>query len=355
MAPPRKTSQGSIRAPVRSAPGTAQAKKDAKTPVPSKPSGVANTEEVEKPIGKVVDIKTAADLKDPPTKPAGEKKAPFHIQEAGTGEQYLNLMVYAEYGVGKTFLMGTSVSVPQMEDVLLIDAESGDLTLTSTDSYDFDKIDRIKVTDYSQISRVYEYLAVHCKLRDSKDPDDIERLRKHESKLKGREIKKPRRYRTVIIDSLTEVETYCMYGLLGINDMTAIDEETASPEWNEYKKQNNSVQRLIRKFRNLPMNVLMVCACDYVQDDQKRMLYVPKMTGQLRNSCQGFMDMVGYMVLVKGSDDEMHRRMWVQPVGRFKAKCRFSNYTKTHFDDPTLAKILKAVGLTSGKSAKAAT
>ncbi|KKL66145.1 hypothetical protein LCGC14_2147940, partial [marine sediment metagenome] len=114
----------------------------------------------------------------------------------------------------------------------------------------------------------------------------------------------------------------------------------------EYKRNHSMVSRLVRNLRDLPMHVLMTCARQYVQDDQKRFNYSPQMTGKLAGQVQGFMDLVGYYVLATGTEDEvLRRRLYVQPVGRFAAKCRFTSYKGNYFDNPTIGMILKDVGL----------
>lgn len=282
----------------------------------------------------------------------------FKIEEGRLRAKYLKLLVYGEYGTGKTFLMGTASDVPSMCDVLLINAESGDLTLVA-DGHNFDAIDSVRVTTFKQVSRVYEFLKLHCQLRDSVENKDKE-LRNLEAQFKGvkpDDIDKPNRYRTCIIDSLTEIEVYCLYQLLGITDLTRLDEEVASPEWAEYKRQMSMVQRMIRGFRDLPMHILMSCARNYTQDEQKRFTYGPSMTGQLSRNVQGFMDMVGYLTMGMAIGEEgaaadqkkIPRRMYIQPIGRFAAKSRFSTYKSNWFDDATMPSILRAVGLDPGK------
>lgn len=262
---------------------------------------------------------------------------------------YLKALIYGDYGMGKTFLAGTSVGVPEMRDVLLINAESGDLTLDS-DAYPFHLIDSVRVKDYKTVGRVFDYLKLHCALRDKVGPEADQKLRELEALHKGVEassIKVPRRYRTVIIDSLTEVEVYCMNQLLGVSDATRLDEEVAGAEWAEYKRNHGMVQRMIRNFRDLPMHVIMTCARNYVQDDQKRFSYSPAMTGKLSSQVQGFMDLVGYLVSLQATEDGQPnpRRLFVQPGPRHSAKCRFSRFKGNYFDNPSIGGILKTVGL----------
>jgi len=281
------------------------------------------------------------------------KTVPFTIDTSHERGKYLKLLAYAEYGVGKTFLMGTAADIPEMRDVIIVNCEAGDLTLHDPE-HEFHLIDSVRVRDYATLGRVQEYLKLHCRLRDE---GNIEKLKATESSLRKipiEEIEVPRMYRTCILDSLSEAEAYCMYQLLGITDTTKIDEESAAPEWAEYRRNHMMVQRLIRSFRDLNMHVLFTCGRSYVQDESKRFLYSPALTGKLSNQAQGFVDMVGYMVsqpvssTAEGegaSEKKIARRMYVQPVGRFAAKCRFSSFKGTYFDNPDMKMIMKAINL----------
>ena len=282
--------------------------------------------------------------REDPDKPA------IRIYEA-TEAQYLNFLVYSDFGTGKTYLMATAAALPSMRDVIMLDAEAGALTLKreeEDDPYNFRSIDLLPVTNFKQVNKGYQFLKRHCMLRDA---NDVEGLRKLEAWVKGKdpsEIIEPRRYRTVIVDSLYEVEAYCRYQLTGVTESQAIDVEPAPEEWAEYKKNMTMISRFIRAFRDLRMNTLFTCPQQYSQDETKKRVYGPMMTGQLSSRVQGFMDVVGWLVRARvGGDDEgkMRRRLYVQPTGKFQAKCRFSAFKGDYFDDPTIETIMKAVKL----------
>jgi len=282
---------------------------------------------------------------------AASSALPFKISKPNIESHYLKMLIYGDYGVGKTYLCGTSADVVNMQDVLLLSAERGELTLDAPE-HNFENIDVIQFNEFVTVARIYDYLRVHCSLRDKGDEESLNKLRVKEAELRGvsvEEIVKPKMYRTVIVDSLSEVEAYCMYQLLGVSDKTGLAEEAQGAEWSEYKKQHAMVQRLIRAYRDLPMHVLMTCGRAYVQDDSKKMLFSPAMTGKLASQVQGFMDVVGYLATGAADDSgKISRRLYVQPVGRFSAKCRFSNFKGAAFDDPTMKKILSSVGLVKG-------
>lgn len=299
----------------------------------------------------------------PPVKPATANKArpvspstvqqatqmptvppPFRIRRVSRRERYLKLLIYGNYGTGKTYLAGTASEVPELRDVLMINAEAGDLTLD-----EFEHIDEITVQDFKMLARVYEFLKAHCAARDANDMDKLEAMHRRFFGEEG----EPRKYRTVIVDSLSEIEQYCLNSLLGIAENTKLDDEVQSAEWAEYKKNNSMILRMVRNFRNLPMNVIFTCAESYTQDETKKMKFTLDLTGKLSKKVQGFMDMVGYLQAGSAVQEEgkpevtIPRRLSVTPTPRFDAKHRYASFKGTHFDNPTIGKILKETGLLS--------
>ncbi len=272
---------------------------------------------------------------------------PFTIVETEEDIEYLKLVVYGEPGVGKTFLVATAAAVAPMRDVFMVDMEGGSLTLQGADPvHKFGSIDRVRVNSCAALGKVHKYLKLHCQFRDLGTKESEKKLVDLESGLKGKKITKPRHYRTVILDSLTEADALCMYQLLGIVDSTRLDEEVATAEWAEYKRNFHMVQRAVRNFRNLPCHLLITCGRIYGQDEQKRYNYMPALTGKLVNAIQGFADVVGYYTLKRSTEEtEISRILTVQPTGRFCAKNRFSSFTGTQFEDPTIGSILTAIGL----------
>ncbi len=264
----------------------------------------------------------------------------FRIETVTRRERYLKMLVYGVAGVGKTTLACSALDVPSMKDVIMINAEAGDL------SVDNKGLDSIRVVDFKALGRINEYLKQHCKARDEGDKAF---LKKSEANLRGVEeikIKTPREYRTVIIDSLTELESYCFNQLLGITDSTRLDEETQSSEWTEYKKNHTMILRVVRAFRDLPMHVIVTAAEQYSQDETKKYKYTPDLTGKLSKKVQGFFDMVGYYA--QGKDgDKIQRRLYVMPssIGKYDAKHRYQDFKGDHFVDPTIGSMLAQVGL----------
>jgi hypothetical protein len=228
-----------------------------------------------------------------------------------------------------------------MLDVIALDAEAGDASFS-----DRPNIDVVRVTSFSQVARVQEFLRLHCQWRDTPGDEAVEELIKLETRFRddaGYEVTKDnvKRYRTLIVDSLSEVQKYCMYQLLGIKvGAQRLDVETPAPEWAEWGKQAEMIRLMVRTFRDLPMHVIFVCSEQVGEDDKKRRIRRPNLSGKLAGEVQGFLDTVGYMVLFKGEDGEYKRRLYITPGQTFQAKHRLPGNTVAYIEEPTMAKLL---------------
>lgn len=278
--------------------------------------------------------------------------APFKITTGSRDTRFLNMLIYGKQGTGKTTFAASSVDVPIMGDVLLVDAESGDMALEDSPFIkNFEKVDRVRVENFKQTALVQEYLKKHCRARDA---NNVDALRNLEAVAKGvpvADIKEPRRYNTVIIDSLTEVDQFCLYQLLGINAETKLDADIDVAQFAEFRKNNQMMQMLVRSYRDLPMNVILVCAQQFVQDETKRFHFTPALTGKLSAQIQALVDIVGFLQVGKHIEgqESAQRRLSVQPVGNFDAKNRRASFKQPFIDNPTMTIFLKAVGLETEK------
>jgi len=292
-----------------------------------------------------------------PSKSAGAIRAvsaPFQIQTEQQRQRWLKMLVYAKHGIGKTELVSTAADVPQMRDILVIDAEKGDTTIEDSPRVKNPHlIHNIPVNTFKTVAFIQEFLTAYCKARDA---NDINGMRKLFCTVTGYDPKdvpdeKVPRYRTVILDSLTEIEVYCTYGILNIDAAKVMkDGDIDTAGWPEFRKNNEMVKLLVRAFRDLPMNVLFVCAEQYTQDEQKKFHYTPALTGKLSAQVQGFVDIVGWLTVgaLQEGQTEAPRRLYVQPVSggpKFDAKNRRPAWRQAYFDNPSMFDIMKGTGL----------
>lgn len=278
---------------------------------------------------------------------------PFEISKPSTASgRWLNLLAYGKPGSGKTTLLGTAADIPDMRDILYVDAERGNLAVEENPrikSPSFLTDNRVSVTGFKQVAMVHDFLKAHCKFRDEQNFD---KLREQESWLRGvpkEEITEPKMFRTVMVDSLTEVDIYCTYGLLGITQDKVLHGESSDIDvarFDEFRKNNQMMQMLVRAFRDLPIHFLASAGRVYAEDDLKKRYYSPALTGQLKTQIPGFFDIVGYMDS-QTVGDKVERKLWINPVKNFEAKNRRAVYRKDYFEDPFMSTIMEGIGLLS--------
>lgn len=296
--------------------------------------------------------------------------------------KYLNVLAYGQAGMGKTTLAGSAVDVPETlyssgfcpedsesSDVLFVSAEGGDIVFENNDRINHpERIDIMFASRIEQVQKVYEWLATHITMRDKNDEAQLRKLQNIaffglENKdideaaaeqmgleLLGKEgMGRLRRYRTVVIDSLTDVEAANMNHIMGIADKGFdIGDDIQVAGYGEFRKNNNTIQQLVRAFRNLSINLIVICGQKYQQDEMKRFHYGPWLTGQLATQVQSFVDIVGYMVdSVHPSDQTKEiKKLYVRtvPQVKFDAKCRIAAFKKHSFDDPMFIDLLVECG-----------
>lgn len=294
--------------------------------------------------------------------------------------KYLNILLYSAAGSGKTTLAGSAADVPETlyskgycpedqhsSDVLLISAEGGDLVFEGNDRINNpDRIDMIKVDRIEQVQNLYKWLAIHIQQRDTDHEANLlslqntaffgeenKKMTADEAEQMGVELigktgmSRLRRYRTVILDSLTDIEAQNMNHIMGINDKGFdIGDELSPAGYSEFRKNNNTIQQLVRSFRDLKVNLIVICGQKYAKDEKGAFHYTPWMTGQLATQIQSFVDIVGYMVPSQTLDGKDIRKLYVQPVPqvKFDAKCRIASFKKTNLEDPYFIDLLIECG-----------
>lgn len=287
------------------------------------------TTEISSPPKPVVAVSTQPTLRT--------NGASFTITKAGRSDRWLKGMIYGNYGTGKTTLTASADDVESMRDVLYIDAEAGDMSLV-----DRPDLDRIGISSYAQMARIFEFLRIHCRLRDANDLDQLRQLEAKVRSVPVEQIKNPRRYRTVVIDSISELHKYCMYQLLGVRiGDRALDVEPDSPEFKEWGQASEMVRLMVRSFRDLPMHVLFVASETVVEDEKKRQLRRPNLPGKLGAEVQGFLDIVGYLIAFPNEQGSLTRRLYLQPGQTYQAKHRISQQFQVQFlESPSMQGLL---------------
>lgn len=267
-------------------------------------------------------------------------------------KRYLNALFYGKFGTGKTTLTGSAVDVPYMRDVLVISAEGGEMSMEDNPRIKAsDLVDVLQVRSFTQLNAIRDYLAAHCMFRDKGELGEADLWRLQKMVFAGSEAAEEgarlRKFRTVIIDSLTEINDLCIAQLLGMHSGMNLNQDPPTAEFKEYKQNYTKMNMFIRMFRDLPLHVLMTAAVSWEKDEQQKFHYTPAMTGKLSSQIQGVFDIVGFLVSAAATETSAApRKLFLQPMGGFfDAKCRIASCSKPFFDDPSMAIIMKETGL----------
>lgn len=238
------------------------------------------------------------------------------VVTAAEQEPHFNMLIYGDVGVGKTRLVGSADDVPDLRGVLLIDAEGGGFTLRNT----YPNVDVVRVTSWEDMQPVYDELRAGTT-----------------------------NYRTVILDSLTELQGMNMDQVmqrLGERDPDRYErqgEEIASMlEWQINSKK---VRTLIRLFRDLPMTTLFTALMKEDKDKLGRITKRPNLPGKLAISVAGMFDIVTFMYMqnIPNPEDEekeiQARLLLTEATDKVTAKDRSNKLPKPVMINPTMKDI----------------
>ena len=204
----------------------------------------------------------------------------------------LLMLVYGPPGVGKTVLAASAVEVPEMRPVLFADFEKGYLSI------------RDLFRQYPQDIRLLRVTGVA----------DIRELLKHLGP-KGE-------YRTVVIDSLTEMNSLFMSAVLAGKGRA-----NEAPQIQDYGEVMGKILDVLRSVKNAArLHFICICGEMTLEDPMTGTLYIePDMTGKLAKRVPRYFDIVGHLsaaVRVRQNAAEVTRTLQVQPYNRIRAKDR---------------------------------
>lgn len=216
----------------------------------------------------------------------------LQVRKTAGESQFLNMMIYGGSGVGKTLLAGTSAMVEAMSPILVIDAEDGTKTLNALPDYG-DQIDVVPMTQWKKMQAIYNDL------------------------YKGQHP-----YKTVVIDSGTEVQQLAMNDVLGTSG-TVLD-VGITPEFKDWYKNTEQIRRMIRAFRDLPMHTIITALEMDSQDPRTKLVMKrPAFSNKLSQQIPAFFDTVFYLYTKEVKGDSANLRLCLTDrTDKIVAKCR---------------------------------
>jgi AAA domain-containing protein len=205
--------------------------------------------------------------------------AGLRIEKVHEVEPNFNMLVYGRSGVGKTRLAGSAFAVPEMNRLLMIDIEGGSLTLRK----DFPDVELVRVQNWTDMQKVYDglYAGGHG-------------------------------FKTVILDSLTEIQKFNMSDIMRkLVDKTDGERDMDVPSLREYLKNLEQTRRFVRAFRDLPINVIFTALEREDKDRMNRPIKLPSLSGKMSQEVAAFLDIVLYYATkeVEGPDGKRQLRV----------------------------------------------
>lgn len=235
---------------------------------------------------------------------------PAQITSLEDFDESINILVYADSGVGKTVLAGTCPG-----KALFISTETGTISAKRQGS----SAEIWRCPKWEDLAEAYEYL---------RDEDHG--------------------YDWVMLDSLTEMQSHAMTQILG---QAAAENENRDPDIpaiQDYQKWQNIYKRFVRAFNDLPVNVLYTALTLRSDDEEGDPLVLPLIVGkgyQMSQWTCASMHMVGYYSIEKitknGEVNEV-RRLRVQPTPPYFAKDRY-DIGKRFLDNPTMTRLQRLI------------
>ena len=259
-----------------------------------------------------------------------------------TEDDYLKMLVYAQGGIGKTVLSATASQLDG--DTLFISAERGTKSIRLkkwADRIDLNKIHVVGMDNFIDFNDYYEFLYDHVEMvkqydRYRKSGDNanaskmIEAIWKQQSDEPREKGQMPRIYRTVVIDSLTEVQRRSLDRIVDTRTGQAnpgsitrgVKFENNRTTLQDYGDNTQQMRKLVRAFRDLDMNVIFTALEAEVQDEMTGKVTVrPALTDKLWQDVNGYVDIVARMFTAT-KDKQVERKIAFQPYGNYTAKDR---------------------------------
>lgn len=213
----------------------------------------------------------------------------FKISPVTDTPPNINLLVYGDSGIGKTRLAGSASVVDAMKPVLFIDVEGGTFSLREL----YPQVDVVRVQTWLDMQGVYDEL-----------------------------YKGGHGYKTVVLDSLTEIQKFSMYNIMQDLIRVEKDRDPDIPSVREWGKNIEQMRKMVRAFRDLPINTIFTALAQGDRNPKTGVTVTrPQLSGKLGGEVAAFLDFVLYMY-VRSTDEGLKRLLLTTQTDTVIAKDR---------------------------------
>ncbi|HVI78685.1 MAG TPA: ATP-binding protein [Candidatus Acidoferrum sp.] len=240
--------------------------------------------------------------------------AGLKVTKAQQRSPHLNILIYGDYGVGKTVLLGSAQAVEAMQPLLLLDYEGGTESLRRT----YPDVDVLRVQNWEDMQRVYDEL--------------------HRTGGNG--------YKTIGLDSLSEIQKFSMYDIMEKRSVDALargDEvDPDIPGIREWGKNIEQTRKFVRAFRDLPVHTIFTALSKDDKDQRTgKRKTLPSLSGRVAQEVPAFLDVVVYYYMKRVGDEEKRMLLCNATEGN-TAKDRTGRLPLV-LEEPTMAKIFEHI------------
>ncbi|ACI12492.1 Sak4-like ssDNA annealing protein [Mycobacterium phage Konstantine] len=188
------------------------------------------------------------------------------VKKLADADEYLNMLVYADSGTGKTVLAGS-------DDSVLFAAPEDDGLLSAK----------------RMGSRAEKY--------DINGWEDLMEL--HKDLMELVEEGEPIPYKWLAIDSITEMQAMCMRYILAKGKAENPDKDPDVPQIQDWQRYYILFEKMVRAFNDLPVNVIWTALARKVEDADGNEFMVPEIQGKdygIAMKTVSYMTVYGYMM-----------------------------------------------------------
>jgi len=245
------------------------------------------------------------------------------IEALGEREKFANVLIYGEPGVGKTTFAATAP-----RPILWLEAEGGTNSISDTED-----IDIVRMSGLDSYREVLGFLHAN-----------------------------PDKYKTVVIDSLSEVQAAVLTDIMRGVRLDDPTRDEFAPQFSEWGKLTGVMRQIVRAYRDLPANVIFTALTREDTDAVTARTKVrPRLSPALAEEVPAFVDACLYLYAstpkkgeagAEGIDSDedgvtVVRNALLKPTGKYVAKIRApQNIDVPDFlADPDYDAVAKLMGL----------
>ena len=213
---------------------------------------------------------------------------PSEIKPLGDYDKYIHAMIVADAGFGKTVFGGTS------EKALFLTTDpEGTISAKMFGS----TAEEWRIESWTEHNKAFAYL------RDG----GIKELGLN----------------WVIVDNISEAQNLALFETMALARARNKNLDEFVPSQQDYQRSQNMMKVMVKKFHDLPVNILWTSWQAIQEDRDGEIFYAPAIHGQqgsLAQTIAGYMNIVGYGEVV----EDGVRRVWFSHAEAFRGKDRFN-------------------------------